>query len=94
VIFLSGPFFSSSLYPQLSQTEVQPGQSSQSSQSRDCCCLVTVVSDSFETLKMVACQAPLTMGFTSKNTGMDCHFLLQRFRFGNDTHTQRHCDWK
>ena len=26
----------------------------------------------------VASQAPLSMGFSSKNTGMDCHFLLQR----------------
>ena len=24
----------------------------------------------------VACQAPLSMGFSSKNTGMSCHFLL------------------
>ena len=25
----------------------------------------------------VARQAPLSMGFSSKNTGVDCHFLLQ-----------------
>ena len=25
----------------------------------------------------VACQAPLSMGFSGKNTGVDCHFLLQ-----------------
>ena len=25
----------------------------------------------------VACQAPLSMGFLGKNTGMDYHFLLQ-----------------
>ena len=25
----------------------------------------------------VACQAPLSMGFPGKNTGVDCHFLLQ-----------------
>ena len=26
----------------------------------------------------VACQAPLSMGFPRKNTGVVCHFLLQR----------------
>ena len=31
----------------------------------------------FATLWTVACQAPLSMGFSSKNTGMDCHALLQ-----------------
>ena len=25
----------------------------------------------------VACQAPLSMGFSGKNSGVDCHFLLQ-----------------
>ena len=25
----------------------------------------------------VACQAPLSMGFSGKNTGVGCHFLLQ-----------------
>ena len=25
----------------------------------------------------VACQAPLSMGFSRKNTGVGCHFLLQ-----------------
>ena len=28
-------------------------------------------------LSTVAHQAPLSMGFPSKNTGVDCHFLLQ-----------------
>ena len=30
----------------------------------------------FEKLWTVAHQAPLSMGFSSKNTGVDCHFLL------------------
>ena len=25
----------------------------------------------------LACQAPLFLGFSGKNAGMDCHFLLQ-----------------
>ena len=31
----------------------------------------------FETLWAVACQAPLFMGFSGKNAGVSCHFLLQ-----------------
>ena len=31
----------------------------------------------FATLWTVACEAPLSMGFSSKNTGVSCHFLLQ-----------------
>ena len=31
----------------------------------------------FATLWTVALQAPLSVGFSVKNTGMDCHFLLQ-----------------
>ena len=36
-----------------------------------------VVSDSFATPWIVAHQAPLSMGFPSKNNGVGCHFLLQ-----------------
>ena len=31
----------------------------------------------FTTLWTIACQAPLSMRFSSKNTGVGCHFLLQ-----------------
>ena len=31
----------------------------------------------FVTLWSVGCQAPLTMGFSGKNTGVGCRFLLQ-----------------
>ena len=31
----------------------------------------------FVTLRIVACQAPLSMDFPGKNTGVGCHFLLQ-----------------
>ena len=31
----------------------------------------------FATLWMVAGQAPLSVGFSGKNTGVGCHFLLQ-----------------
>ena len=27
---------------------------------------------------IVACQAPLSMGFSGENTGVGCHFLFQR----------------
>ena len=32
----------------------------------------------FVTPWTVACQAPLSLGFSRKNTGVGCHFLLQR----------------
>ena len=32
----------------------------------------------FATPWTVACQVPLSMGFPGKNTGVGCHFLLQR----------------
>ena len=35
------------------------------------------MSDSFVTPWTIAHQAPLSMGFTGKNTGVGCHFLLQ-----------------
>ena len=37
----------------------------------------SVVSDSFATLWSVAQQAPLSIGFSSKHTGMGCHAFLQ-----------------
>ena len=36
-----------------------------------------VMSDSFATPWAVAHQAPLSVGFPGKNTGVSCHFLLQ-----------------
>ena len=39
--------------------------------------MAKVVSDSFATPWTVGRQAPLFMGFSSKNTGVGCHFLLQ-----------------
>ena len=36
-----------------------------------------VMSGSFVTPWTIACQAPLSMDFPGKNTGMDCHFLPQ-----------------
>ena len=38
---------------------------------------VTVVPDCFVTPWTVAHQAPLSMDFLGKNTGIGCHFLLQ-----------------
>ena len=35
------------------------------------------MSDSFAILWTVARQAPLSLGFSGKNTGVGCHFLLQ-----------------
>ena len=43
-----------------------------------CCCWVTkFMSNSFMTSWTVAHQAPLSMGFPGKNTGVGCQFLLQ-----------------
>ena len=44
---------------------------------RACMLSCSVVSD-FLTPQTVACQAPLSMGFSSKNTEVVCNFLLQR----------------
>ena len=33
----------------------------------------------FATPRTVACQAPLSMEFSGKNTAVDCHFLLQQY---------------
>ena len=44
------------------------------------CYLVGLVDKSCPTLEIlwtVACQAPPSMGFSSQNTGVGCHFLLQ-----------------
>ena len=41
------------------------------------CCLVAKLVQLFATPWTVAGQAPLSMGFLSKNTGVGCHFLLQ-----------------
>ena len=46
--------------------------------SRPCVLSCSVVVWLFVTLWTVACQAPLSMGFSRKNTGVGCHFLLQR----------------
>ena len=40
-------------------------------------CARSVMANSFATPWIIACQAPLSMGFSSKNTGVGCHFLLQ-----------------
>ena len=41
------------------------------------CCSCQVVSDSFVTLWTLAHEAPLSMGFPGKSTGVGCHSLLQ-----------------
>ena len=46
---------------------------------RGCCCYCLVVKSCLTLCDpwTVAHQASLSMGFPSKNTGVDCHFLLQ-----------------
>ena len=36
----------------------------------------SVVFDSFAIPWTVACQVPLSVGFSDRNTGLGCHFLL------------------
>ena len=57
-----------------------------------CCCLVLSRAWLFETLRTVACQAPLSMDFPSKCTGVGCHSLLQGI-FSTQGSNQRllHC---
>ena len=43
---------------------------------RVCALSRSVMSDSFLAPQIVACQAPSSMGFSRKNTGVGCHFLL------------------
>ena len=42
-----------------------------------CCCVMLSRVQLFATPWSVACQASLFMGFSRKNTGVGCHFLLQ-----------------
>ena len=42
------------------------------------CCLVTKSCPTLVTLQTVVRQAPLSMDFPGKNTGVGCHCLLQR----------------
>ena len=42
-----------------------------------CCCLVTVISNSFATLWTIACQPLCPWDFPGKNTGVHSYFLLQ-----------------
>ena len=44
-----------------------------------CCCCCCLIAKSYPTLRphRVAHQAPLSMDFPRKNTGVGCHFLLQ-----------------
>ena len=53
----------------------EPTQESQSTHSCILSCFSHV--QLFVTLWTVACQTPLSMGFSSKNTGVGCHALLQ-----------------
>ena len=46
--------------------------------STHCCCLVASVESDSETPWTIALQAPLSMGFPGKNTGVSCLALLQR----------------
>ena len=39
--------------------------------------LVAKLCTTLATTWTLACQAPLSLGFSGKNAGMDCHFLLQ-----------------
>ena len=42
----------------------------------------------------VACQAPLSMEFSGKNTAVGCHFLLQGLSLArNQTHVSCSCRW-
>ena len=45
--------------------------------SLTCCCLVAKLCPTIATPWTVAHQAPLSMDFPGKNTGVGCHFLLQ-----------------
>ena len=40
-------------------------------------CVYVLACSVAQSCPIVACQAPLSMGFPSKNTRVDCHFLLQ-----------------
>ena len=44
-----------------------------------CCCCCCFIAKSYPTLRpnRIAHQAPLSMAFPGKNTGVGCHFLLQ-----------------
>ena len=45
----------------------------------------------FGTLWTIACQAPLSMGFSRQNNEVDCHFLLQGFFLTQGSNLQILC---
>ena len=51
----------------------------------------SVMSTDFATPQTVAHQAPLSMGFPSKNTGVGYHFLLQGIFLTQGSNTQLLC---
>ena len=60
-----------------------------------CVCALSHV-QFFVTLWTEACQAPLSMEFSGKNTGMGCHFLLQEIFPTQGSHSHLLCllHWK
>ena len=43
------------------------------------------------TPQMAAHQAPLTLGFSGKNTGVGCHFLLQGMKVKSESEVAQSC---
>ena len=43
------------------------------------------------TPEMVAHQAPPSLGFSRKNTGVGCHFLLQRMKVKSESEVAQSC---
>ena len=57
-----------------------------------CCCWVaSVVSDSVRPHKTVAHPALPTLGFSNKNTGVGCHFLLQCMKVKSESEVSQLC---
>ena len=57
-----------------------------------CCCLVTsVVSDSVRPQRWQPTRLPRPWDSPGKNTGVDCHFLLQRMKVKSESEVAQSC---
>ena len=56
-----------------------------------CCCVTSVVSDSVRPLRRQPTRLPCPWGSPGNNTGVGCHFLLQRMKVRSESEVAQSC---
>ena len=56
-----------------------------------CCCVASVVSDSVRPHRLVPTRLPHPWDSPGKNTGVDCHFLLQCMKVRSESEVAQSC---